>query len=561
MVSQDSRYVLVFNGEVYNFRNLRSELEVSGIRFRSTGDAEVVLYALAHWGVDALNLFNGMFALGFYDSQEKRLLIARDHAGIKPLYYLHTTEGLFFASQYDQILAHPWSKDLPVSEEALALYLRLGYIPAPYAILGKTHMLPPGTWLEIDSDRQAKKGAFFQFPVFREPDLKAEAAYEAVDSAVSRAVKRHLISDVPVGIFLSGGIDSPLIAAKVRASGNAALPAFSIGTDDDRFDESQDARAYADELGLNHYLKRITPQDALDLLDDVVEACSEPFADYSIFPTMLVSRLASQHVKVVLSGDGGDELFWGYVPRLSSVLERANVFRQARWMRYVRLQVKRYLHVGNGFQGMDTPNIGDWYLHKHTRVSPSQTIFPDLPWPQDFTAFEYRDWKSDQTAQWLRWNEYVSHLTMVLLKVDRASMFHSLEVRVPLLDREVIEVASRVDWKSCLDMRQQAGKLPLRYALKQSIRHQSLQKRGFDVPMGSWLQGALRPAFEEMVCEANEILGVPLNQQAVRLLFDRHLSGQADRTQSLWTLLSLALWERKHQKPRAGIHLTLNEHA
>ena len=554
MLTRDGRYILVYNGEVYNFQELRRKLEQRGIRFRSTGDSEVVLYALAQWGPKALEQFNGMFALGFYDTQEKRLLLARDHAGIKPIYYMVTSEGIVFASQYDQILAHPWSYGLGISPEALGLYLRLGYIPAPYALLKNTYMLEPGTWLEVSVDGTVRRGRFFEFPVYREPDLFGKEAYEAVDATVTEAVRRHLISDVPLGTFLSGGIDSPLVTAKVKLVSNGSVKAFTIGTNGDRFDESPDAIRYAQEIGLEHVVEHVTPDDALNMLDDVVAACSEPFGDYSIFPTMLVSRIASQEVKVMLSGDGGDELFWGYVGRFGSVIEVCEDFRQPYWWRSARWGIKKLLRLGHGHRNLRWPSIGDWYRAKHTRIPEVwlQRIFPDLPsWPENFPLFEYSGWEVDRTAQWLRWNEFVGHLTMVLLKVDRASMYHSLEVRVPLLDREVIEVATRVDWRSCLDLERQIGKLPLRYALARHVHHQSQNKRGFTVPMDAWLRGALRSIFEEVVLNRGEILGFPVQRNALQEMFGQHLSEQRDYAWGLWVLLSLALWEEKHYYDRS----------
>ena len=260
-------------------------------------------------GKAALNRFNGMFALAFYDALKRRVLLARDHAGIKPLYYLLTSKGLVFGSQYDQLMSHPWARHLELSQEALGLYLRLGYIPAPYAVLQNTHMLDPGSWLEVSVDGGVKTGKFFEFPVYKQPDLSGEEAYEAVDAAITRAVRRHLVSDVPVGTFLSGGIDSPMVAAKVKAANHGSVRAFTMGTGGDDLDESSDAAAYAEELGLEHVVEQATPELAVELLDDVIAASGEPFADYSIFPTMLIARLARRNVKVILSGDGGDELF------------------------------------------------------------------------------------------------------------------------------------------------------------------------------------------------------------------------------------------------------------
>lgn len=557
MTTYDGRYVIVYNGEVYNFQELRKELASKGIRFRSTGDTEVVLYALAHWGVRALEKFNGMFALGFYDTVQKRLLLARDHAGIKPLYYMLTPHGLVFSSQYDQILAHPWSQGLKVSPESLALYLRLGYIPAPYAFLKNTHMLEPGTWLEISSDGTVRQGRFFKFPKYVEPELWGEKAYEAVDTVVTEAVQRHLVSDVPLGVFLSGGIDSPLVAAKVKAVSNKEVKAFTIGTDEDRFDESPDAIKYAQELGLEHIVEYVTSKDALNMLHDVIAATGEPFGDYSIFPTMIVTRLASREVKVILSGDGGDELFWGYVGRFGSVIEKAKDFRQPYWWRSLRWGMKKLFNLGNGHRNLRWFSIGDWYRAKHTRIPEQwlQRIFPDIsPWPENFSLFTYNDWEPNRTAQWLRWNEFVGHLTMVLLKVDRASMYHSLEVRVPLLDREVVDIATRVDWHSCLDLERGIGKLPLRYSLARHVSCQTQAKRGFTVPMDEWLRGDLRPIFEEAVLARREIVGLSLERKALSEMFHQHLSGRADYSWGLWVLLSLALWEERYFKRKGDLY-------
>ncbi|HEY5565572.1 MAG TPA: asparagine synthase (glutamine-hydrolyzing) [Rhodothermia bacterium] len=550
MLTADGRYAIVYNGEVYNFRELRRDLEREGVRFRSTGDTEVVLFALALWGKEALTRFNGMFALGFYDTVEKRLLLARDHAGIKPLYYMHTAQGLAFASQYDQILEHPWSRGLRVSSAAIALYLRLGYIPAPYALLEQTGMLEPGTWLSVSSGNEVRRGRFFEFDSLREPDLRGSEAFDAVDAAVTRAVKRQLVSDVPVGTFLSGGVDSPLVTVNARTVADARIPSFTIGLGGGPLDESADAAVYAAEIGVEHVVEHIAPDDCLDLIGDVVKACGEPFADYSMFPTLMVSRLARRHVKVVLSGDGGDELFWGYAARFASVLETTDDFVRTAATAASGWNARRLIEsgLGNADAGWPT-SLGDSYRLKHTHLPEAmlRRVFPDIPdWPADFRLFEHTTWETEPTARWLRWNEFNGFLSMVLLKVDRASMHESLEVRVPLLDKEVIDVAARVDWRSCLDVERRIGKLPLRHALSRHVRHQTSAKRGFTVPMGEWLRGPLRPGFMELVLERSDFLGLPLSRDSVRAIFDRHLKGESGLEMGLWILLSLALWIQTH---------------
>jgi len=550
MLTPDGRYALVYNGEVYNFQDLRQELEYKGIRFRSTGDTEVVLNVLAQYGKAGLDRLNGMFALAFYDIVEKQLLLARDHAGIKPLYYLLSSQGLVFASQYDQIMIHSWAKPWQISTEALALYLRLGYIPAPYALLINTYMLEPGAWLEVNAAGQVEQGKFYEFPLFREPDLGGEEAYEAVDEAVTKAVRRHLVSDVPLGTFLSGGIDSPLVAAKMRAASNGTMRAFTLGTHGGHLDESPDAMAYAREIGVEHIIEHVAPENVLTMLDDVVASCGEPFADYSIFPTMLIARLARQQVKVMLSGDGGDELFWGYSGRFASVLDKCHDFRlQPHWFRTVRWCLKKVFQYRSGHSNLCYRSIGDWYRAMHSRIPEDflQEIFPELPeWPLHFGLFAYTAWEPHETAQWLRWNEFVGHLTMVLLKVDRATMYHSLEVRVPLLDREVIDVAVRVDWRSCLDIRRKTGKMPLRAALARHVNHHTSRKKGFEVPMDAWLRGPLKSIFEEAVMGRKEILGMPVNQRVLRNMFEHHIAHRHNYARGMWTLLSLALWEKRY---------------
>src|SRR5262249_11210774 len=209
----------------------------------------------------------------------------------------------------------------------------------------------------------------------------------------------------------------------------------------------------------------------------------------------IVSRMASQHMKVILSGDGGDELFWGYAGRFGSVLRKSQDFRQPHWLRSARWGLKKFFDLGDGYLNLRFANIGEWYRAKHSRMS-EQTLawFMEEPprWPESFDAFRYEGWEDNKTAQWLRWNEFVNHLTMVLLKVDRASMFHSLEVRVPFLDREVVETALRVDWRTCLDPDPEVGKIPLRRSLSRHVRYQSHMKRGFDVPMQQWLRGPFK---------------------------------------------------------------------
>ena len=557
MTVGNGRYTLVFNGEVYNFLDLRKQLEARGVAFRSNSDSEVVLYALIEWGAEALAKFNGMFALGLYDSVEKKLLLARDHAGMKPLYYLLCEDGIVFASQYDQILAHPWSSCCRVSEEALGLYLHLAYIPAPWAIKENTHMLEPGMWIEISARGHCRRGHFYTFPQYTEPSLKGEEALEAVDEAITAAVKRHLISDVPVGAFLSGGIDSPVVVAKMRSVSSKVIETFTIGTGEKHTDEAAEAQAYAGEIGVEHTVGYISHDQVLDLTADVIDACGEPFGDYSVFPTLMVSRLASRDHKVVLSGDGGDELYWGYPSRFGRLIQLTDDLRSPLWMRRLRWGMKRVLsRVNDRCLLMDS--LGNAHRAMHARLPEGllKNIFPSLPaWPSGNNLYAYDGRDPDRIAQLSRWHELVHHLTMVLMKVDRASMYNSLEVRVPLLDRQVIDVAAKIDWRDCLHVGQKMGKLPLRHTLARMVKYKTLGKRGFEVPMAAWLKTSLKEMFEEQVLKRTDILGLEINRRALCRVFEIHVNGRYNYARGLWPLLSLALWEKRYFA-RPQVHIT-----
>ena len=420
-----------------------------------------------------------------------------------------------------------------VNPGALGLYLNLGYIPAPYALLTDSAALEAGTWMSVEQSGHAASGRYFTFPRASVPDLHGREALEAVDAAVESSVRRQMVSDVPVGVLLSGGVDSPLVAAAMRQATNASIPAFTLGTSGDALDESPDARRYAEALGLRHVVEHIAPADVIGLLDDVVAAYSEPADDYSIFPTALISRVAREQVTVVLSGDGGDDIFWGYPERMIRPL-RAAAGGSPGWYASLRRSIA------------EQPGAAQLRRSRFVDGAMLRSIFPSLPaLPDDFGLFRF-DGGVDGLAQWIRWNEYTGHLAGVLQKVDRASMHHSLEVRVPLLDREVVDVATRVDWRSSVDLGREVGKLPLRAALERRVGFQTMRKRGFEVPMTSWLRGPLRPLFEDLVLSRHELLGLPLEQAALARVFHRHVMRIESSGWLLWRLLSLALWEARH---------------
>ncbi len=549
MSSLDGRYTMVFNGEIYNFRELRVELEQRGHRFRSSGDSEVLLAAVLEWDVEAFAKLSGMFAVAVFDAYEQRLLLARDHAGIKPLHYALTPQGIVFGSQYDQLLVSPWCRGAAPSGDGLALYLRLGFVPAPYGLHQTTHQLEAGQWIEIRGTGKRRAGVFFDLSKRGTSRLQGEQAVDAFDEAFGRAIKRHLISDVPVGVFLSGGIDSPLVAAETRRQMTGELTAYTIGVDDARHDESADARIFAQELGLEQRVAVADADTALSLLEDVVAASTEPTADFSMFPTLLVSRLARYDLKVVLSGDGGDELYWGYPSRFGSAIEQARYFELPRAARYAAIAARKLGGVGHATRDtVDFDSIGRLYQRKHTLMNEAAlaTIFPSLPaLPESFRAFDCDETDPDAVAQWVRWNEFKIHLARVLTKVDRASMYNSLEVRVPLLDKEVIAVAWATDWRTCLNLETRVGKSVLRRALARRVKHHTTAKKGFTVPMHAWLMGPLRAFVDALLLGQDQLLGLPIRREALLAMVQHQRMGDQSKAWGIWLLLSLALWQRR----------------
>jgi asparagine synthase (glutamine-hydrolysing) len=519
MHSANDRYSLVFNGELYNFTDIRSTLAAHGVRFYSSGDTEVVLQAIVFWGVGALERFNGMFALAFYDSLEQRLLLARDHIGMKPLYYTINRRSVVFASQYDQIVHHPAGKACGISAASVAMYLQLGYIPAPHALLEGTHMLEPGCWTLFQHTGSAAPGRYYRLPAPSEPGIPNIG--ERLGTVLDNAVERHLQADVPVGCLLSGGVDSPLIASSVQSGlRRGGVRAFTIGSEEPWLDESAEASRYSRDLDLELISYQMREQDALGLLEDVLSAACEPIADEGIFPSLLVSRLAAEHVKVVLGGDGGDELFWGYVDRHREVLAEHSAFPAGSLLKSYCRNLARF---------------------------PKEELnacFPDLrDCSETHGLVDLADASPPESIR--RWDMQI-YLPYILLNTDRASMFHSLEVRLPFLDREMIDVAFRFGWRDCVEPEARTGKGPLRDLLQKRCRRPLDQKRGFSAPMDKWVRGPLRTILSDSLSGLSELGGLAVDSDTLGQLRATHQNGKPKRGLAIWRIFLLREWMRRH---------------
>jgi asparagine synthase (glutamine-hydrolysing) len=552
MISADGRSVIVLNGEIYNFQELRGELEGQGVRFRSHSDTEALLEALNRWGLEALGRLNGMFALAWYHLPSQRLVLARDHAGIKPLYYfVHPAgKGLAFASQLDVLLHTPWGEPGAARLDVLRLYLRLHHIPPPYGLLENTFQLEPGQFLVVHPDGRLERRAWWRLPRDPEPDLRGERALEALSEALDNAVRRQRIADVPLGVFLSGGVDSPLVTAVARAQTGPDLKAFTIGNPGWGQDESSEASAYAQRLGVDHRLYPVSGAEALAAIGQVMAAQYEPLGDFSILPTLLVSRYARPEVTVALSGDGGDELFFGYERPLSLLRDGADF----RWPWPMRLGLYAAGKTGLGPRRSDVlvlQSPGDYYFEVNCRVKEAdlRRFAPGLPaLPGDFGLYRAGRYQGlRHLAGYSRYVEFYGQLQRGLKKVDMASMHHSLEARVPFLDREIIDLSLRIDPFEC--MRDGQRKVVLRELLSRYVPAELIPrpKRGFAVPMGEWLRGPLRPLVEETLFGSDLYPSGVFDRQGLRRYWQEHLDGQRDHKWGLWTLLALQWWARSLQ--------------
>ncbi|MEM8929648.1 MAG: asparagine synthase (glutamine-hydrolyzing) [Acidobacteriota bacterium] len=556
MVSASGRSALVFNGEIYNFRALRQELEATGVTFRSTGDTEVLIEALEAWGPDAIERLDGMFAFAWWQIDRRRLLLARDAAGIKPL-HLHEPGGgrLVFASQLDALLDGPWGPPGAIRRDVLAMYLRLVHVPPPHGLLDGTRQLTPGHWLRIDADGRPEERAFRTFPRQVDPrTIGVEPDEEALAATLDATVEQQLVADVPVGVFLSGGIDSPLVAALARRHVGSPLRAYTLANPGWEQDESAVAAEHARRLGLDARVLTLTEDDVLAGVDMVRDALTEPFADVSIVPTLLLSEFARSEVTVVLSGDGGDELFYGY-ERPVSLLRDGALFR---WPLPVRRGLYYAGRLGIGPRRNDVvvhPSPGAYYACVNTRFDDATLarLAPELGPPVRFEAYESESFGGDPRAlaAYSRYAEWQGQLQRCLKKVDMASMHHGLEIRVPLLGRAVVDAALAFDPLTVLrdaDGRFTDRKRVLRRQLERHVPASSIPRRklGFAVPMARWLRGPLRGVLRETLLDTPLVPEGLFDRRAVEAWVGEHLDGRRDHKWSLWGLMTLQWWARRH---------------
>jgi asparagine synthase (glutamine-hydrolysing) len=581
MLSETGRYVIVYNGEIYNFQELKTELGHSAKdrpSFRGHSDTEVMLACFERWGIkDSLVRMNGMFAFALWDRQERTLYLSRDRMGEKPLYYGWTGETLLFGSELKALQAHP-SFTAGINRDALSLYLRYGCVPSPHSIFQGVYKLPPGTLLTLDSNcrRDTKLALYWSLRKVAEEGTNAplqcsEAEMlENLEDLLKEAVKIRMVADVPLGAFLSGGIDSSTVAALMQAESNRPVRTFSIGLHESDYNEAHHAAAVARHLGTDHTELYVTPDDALAVIPLMPTIYDEPFADSSQIPTFLLSRMARQHVTVALSGDAGDELFGGYNRHVWS----ARVWRAIAWLpRKARhtagvaitridpqgwdsiFRVLRHflpsqarqrtpgnkLHKLAGILSCSDPE--EMYLRLVSHWSNPGSVPIGFQEPNTLLTGG-GDWaKLPTVIHQMLFLDALTYLPNdILVKVDRASMAVGLEARVPLLDHRVVEFAWRIPVSA--KIRDKQGKWALRQILGRYVPAQLIDrpKSGFGIPLGAWLRGPLRDWAESLLDERRLKIEGFFDPGPVREKWAEHLSGKASWEHHLWDVLMFQAW-------------------
>ncbi len=494
--SPSGRYHVVYNGEVYNYKELADEHELHDLR--SSSDTEIIVQLFDKIGlVETFNKLNGMFAISVVDKLHEALYISRDFAGIKPFFYGKSEKGVVCASQFDQIYKHPWfENNLHLRPEILKEYFAFGYQQAPNTIYNKIYQLNPGELIRFDRNGSFKKNTIKSFSIDFEDcdDAFSDSSVSDTKVQLKSAVNRQLRSDVPLASFLSGGIDSPLITA-IASETKKDLNSFTLGVKNEKINEVQAASNYADHLGITQIIEEISEKELLTIIDEHFKGFPEPFGDYSSIPTFLISKKARQKHTVMLSGDGGDELFYGY-PRMLDLVNKRHWFRIPHSFRKTIIPLLIRLKLIKGWGPFKFREIGDWFRSKHCH-------FPEFKLDQIFPSVEYSDecrnlytfrssLSKKNLLKWMRQCEFNGHLQRVLSKVDRMSMANSMEVRIPFLDGEMIKLlkchvprnfAHTDDLKSILKS------LMLEYYPESMIQE---KKKGFAVPINDWLRHELR---------------------------------------------------------------------
>ena len=575
MISSSGRYIITYNGEVYNAAEIRDELQQHGARLKGHSDTEVILEAIEIWGLKkTLPRLIGMFAIALWDRHNHRLTLVRDRLGIKPLYFGSFKNQFFFGSQTKCFLKHPRWKST-INHDSVSAYMRFGYLPSPHSIYKGVAQVRPGEWIEVEHGEVTRRGQYWSHENVavdgyrNRVKLSDKEATDQLEKLIGDAIRLRMISDVPLGAFLSGGVDSSTVAALMQENSDRPIKTFSIGFQESQYNEAPFAKAVAEYLGTEHHEMYVTSNDALDVIPKIPDYFDEPFADSSQIPTYLLSVLTKQHVTVALSGDGGDELFAGYQryfigdslvkasnripvclrptlakiidktsPRIWDMIEPFIPERYGRSPLRTRALRASELFSRGGQEQIFRGIVGQW-------PDPEAVVINSVEPVDDI-------WKGTMHTRmpdFIERMQYIDAITYlpddILLKVDRSSMATSLEARVPLLDHRVVEFAARLP--KHMKVREGQSKWLLRQVLYRHVPHELIErpKMGFAPPIDEWLRGPLREWAEDLLDEKKLREEGIFNPASIRQLFEQHLSGEISWHYRLWVVLMFQAWKRR----------------
>jgi asparagine synthase (glutamine-hydrolysing) len=558
--TEDGNLAIVFNGEIYDYLEVRKELQARGHRFTTNSDTEVIVHAYEEFGPACLDRLRGMFAFAIWDFRNEKLFLARDRVGKKPLFYSLTPGGKFvFGSEVKTLLLHA-DIDRAIDLGALDAYLTFGYVPEEFCIFTNIHKLPPGHFLMFENGR-IRTEKYWDFDYARTVPIKSEDEYaEALREKIADAVRVRMISEVPLGAFLSGGVDSATVVAMMSKHSPTPVKTFSIGFNEDSFDELKYARIAAKQFGTDHHEFIVTP-DLVDMVEELVMHFDEPFADSSALPTFMVSKMARDFVTVALSGDGGDEVFAGYTRYVTDT--RRSGF--AHLPRVFRSGVLRPISEGLPHGALGKNYLYNISLDPIERYIDSISVFNGArkralyskqflgSMNGSFGAGEERykaftnDVQSGASIDKLLYLDSKTYLPGdILTKVDRMSMANSLEVRAPLLDHKLIEFVLGVP--SALKMKGVETKYILKKAMEGSVPAEILHrdKQGFGVPINTWINDQLRDRIYSDLSDQRTVGRGYFERPYIQTLLNEHSSLRRDHSHAIWSLWMLELWHRRY---------------
>ncbi|HXS94675.1 MAG TPA: asparagine synthase (glutamine-hydrolyzing) [Candidatus Limnocylindrales bacterium] len=551
ILSEDGDVVIVFNGEIYNYEELRRELEQRGRRFRTHTDTEAVLVAFLEWDVECFSRLRGMFAVALWSESRERLVLARDRMGIKPLYFTRQGSDLYFGSELKAIFVHP---EVPrsLSPAALDCYLALNYVPGPYTMVEGIEKLPPGCWLAW-SNGNTRQRRYWQFPAAAPQQWTLEAAKWELDRLLRQSVREHLIADVPLGIWLSGGLDSSTILEYASAASTRQLSTFSISYAGRSCDESEQIRSTAARYQTDHHEFDLNAEcDLAGAVEQFAHHFDEPNADGGALPVWFLSRMTRRSVTVALSGEGADELFAGYLTyRADELARRAR--RMPRWMLRAACATARRLPVSDESLGLDyklkrfaegclMPAARAHVYWNGTFSGDEKRALAAIPLPEALNAL-LQGATEDSLETFLRFDQRCYLPDDILAKLDRMSMASSIEVRPPFLDHRIVEFAASLP--ACWKLRGTTGKVVLRELMRGKLPESTLKRKkmGFDFPAHEWLRGPLRALLTDTLLGDSkpELFHRAMLENYVR----QHLERRANMGYHLWGLMLLFMWIRR----------------